>query len=121
MKPFNLEAAKNGAAVCTRDGRDARIICWDAKGNYPIIALIKECDDMECTYSYNADGKFLMWREAGFDLMMKSEHHTGWINIYHWGDVPCGSTIYATKKEALNAIGQGCTIYVTTIYIEWDE
>ena len=41
MKPFDLELAKKGHPVCTRDGRDARIICYDAKtGEYPIIALV---------------------------------------------------------------------------------
>lgn len=33
-KPFNLEAAKNGAAVVTRKGFPVRIICFDKKGEY---------------------------------------------------------------------------------------
>ena len=42
MKNFDLEAAKRGAAVCTRDGRNARIIAFDCKGyvRKPILALI---------------------------------------------------------------------------------
>lgn len=32
MKNFDLEAAKREAAVCTRDGRNARIIAFDCKG-----------------------------------------------------------------------------------------
>ena len=31
IKPFDLEAYKNGAKVRTRDGHEARIICTDAK------------------------------------------------------------------------------------------
>ena len=31
MKAFDLDAAKRGAAVCTRSGNSARIICWDMK------------------------------------------------------------------------------------------
>lgn len=31
MKPFDLEAAKAGAPVCTRSGKPVRIICWDMK------------------------------------------------------------------------------------------
>ena len=31
LKEFDLEAAKAGKPVCTRDGRKARIICFDAK------------------------------------------------------------------------------------------
>lgn len=43
LKPFDLEAAKTGKPVCTRDGRKARIICFDKKDiNYPIVALIEE-------------------------------------------------------------------------------
>lgn len=41
MKPFDLEAAKAGKPVCTRDGRKARIICFDAKCIKPIVALIQ--------------------------------------------------------------------------------
>lgn len=41
FKPFDLEQAKAGKPVCTRDGRKARIICFDLKnGNHPIVAVI---------------------------------------------------------------------------------
>lgn len=41
MKPFNLEEAKAGKPVCTRDGRKVRLLCFDAKSNnYPIVGLI---------------------------------------------------------------------------------
>lgn len=41
MKPFNLEEAKAGKPVCTRDGYDARILCFDAKNPYyPVVALV---------------------------------------------------------------------------------
>lgn len=42
LKPFDLEAAKAGKPVCTRDGRKARIVCYDRKSeNYPILALVE--------------------------------------------------------------------------------
>lgn len=44
LKEFDLEAAKAGKPVCTRDGRKARIICFDAKCNKPIVALIYDCN-----------------------------------------------------------------------------
>ena len=40
MKPFDLEAAKRGAAVCTRDGSCVRIVCTDCRGEDPIVALV---------------------------------------------------------------------------------
>ena len=39
-KPFNIDEAKAGAKLITRDGRPARIICYDAKGDCPVIALL---------------------------------------------------------------------------------
>ena len=43
MKPFNLEEylKKPSRKIITRDGRNARIICIDAEGKYPIVALIE--------------------------------------------------------------------------------
>lgn len=47
MKPFDLEAAKAGEKVVTRDGRAVRIICFDVKDMWPIVALITETDGQE--------------------------------------------------------------------------
>lgn len=43
MKPFELEKAFNGAALCTRDGHDVRIICYNRKDSHnraPLIGLV---------------------------------------------------------------------------------
>lgn len=61
MKSFDLEAAKNGAPVCTRDGKPARIICFDRKStsNFPIIALVRFTDGIEeQVIRFTKDGKF---------------------------------------------------------------
>ena len=42
---FDLEKAKVGHPVCTRDGKEARILCFDRIGHYPIVALVKEAGD----------------------------------------------------------------------------
>ena len=61
-KPFNLEEAKAGKSVCTRDGRKARIIYFDAKilSDYPIIALIENADNSiyETVYSFSNKGEY---------------------------------------------------------------
>ena len=71
MKPFDLELAKQGHPVCTRNGLPARIICFNARGvNSPIIALVEEDDD-ETPYSFPVNGKFYVeGAEDGMDLMM---------------------------------------------------
>ena len=62
MKPFNLEEylANPSRKVVTRDGRAlTRILCTDAKGDYPVIALIERTDGSEYALSYTKDGKFI--------------------------------------------------------------
>lgn len=48
MKPFNLEQAKQGKPVVTRDGRPVRILAFDRKGCYPIIGLISRDKEEDC-------------------------------------------------------------------------
>lgn len=41
MKPFNLEEAKAGKPVCTRDGRKVKIISFENPNSaYPILAKV---------------------------------------------------------------------------------
>lgn len=69
MKKFNLEAAINGAPVITREGYPVRIICTDARGNYPIIALMGYAQEENCV-RYTIDGTFYKNRESCHDLFM---------------------------------------------------
>jgi hypothetical protein len=58
IKPFDLEAYKNGAKVKTRDGHEVRIICTDAKDkDFPIIGLVTSCDGNEDIVYYTLEGK----------------------------------------------------------------
>lgn len=59
FKPFDLEQAKAGKPVCTRDGRKARIIYFDAKlKNYSIVALVKEKGStQEYLHTYTNEGR----------------------------------------------------------------
>lgn len=74
MKPFNLEKAKAGARLCTREGIPARIICYDAEGDYPIVALIKYHDDGEVPSTYNLDGKLFKDMIVFDDLMLADDN-----------------------------------------------
>ena len=79
LKPFDLEAAKAGKPVCTRDGRKVRIICFDRKDVRPIVALIKSDNGDEGVYYYYADGLNLNNYPSVFDLMMLPEKKEGYI------------------------------------------
>lgn len=66
--------------VQTRDGRKARIICTDAKGAHPIIALI-EGDPYEEVYHYLNNGTSSN-EATGYNLINIPEEKELWVNVY---------------------------------------
>ncbi len=112
LKEFNLEAAKAGKPVCTRDGRKARIICFDLNNkNFPIVAIIN-CDTEENAYQYDIDG-ICDEHDNNLNLMMSSEKKEGWIIIHK-------EAIY--DKETAEKIARETTANVIRIQkIEWEE
>ena len=121
MKEFSIELAKASKPVCTRDGRKARIVCYDVKGDYPILALIERSNVEEGVYTYNINGHFLPNREHYNDLIIAPEKHEGWVNIYHDENSVtfAGERIYDSKKEAIANMVEHS--YIATIKIEWEE
>ena len=121
MKPFNLEEyLKNPSLkIVTREGKDARIICTDAKGNFPIIALVETHNDTEVAIRLSEDGHFYNYAEDSSDLFFATEKQEGWINLFRDptdNGIYC-SRIYPTKERAMDSIGA----FYTTIKVEWKE
>lgn len=119
LKEFNLEAAKAGKPVCTRDGRKARIICFDRNWEYPIVALI-ECENGEEMISAcDKDGKARIYETQGTDLMMFPEKKEGWVNLCknNYGDT-LAVGVFPNREEAVSNCPPS---YLCTIKIEWEE
>lgn len=116
LKPFDLQAAKSGKPVCTRDGRKARIICFDVKAKKPIAALITN-DDTEEAHFYYDNGRSDQYQEYRYDLMMFPEKKGGWVNVYKGGLLD--TKAYNTKKEAFDKASP--KDYIATIKITWEE
>ena len=58
MSNFDLsKIMSNGGHCVTRDGRKARIVCTDAKGNWPIIALVLDSFGNELPLSAEINGR----------------------------------------------------------------
>ena len=86
MKQFSLEEFKKNPnrKVVTRSGRPVRILCTDAKGDYPVVALAIDEDGSEYTIRSTQYGI------SGFtedDLFLSDEPRDkttkeGWIGIY---------------------------------------
>lgn len=130
LKPFDLEAAKAGKPVCTKDGRPARIICFDRVTNSTneytghLIVLVTNPNGDEQSFYYTEKGNLAGEDEYDnhkWDLMMLHEKKEGWINLY-WEDgmiEDCTCVPYATREEALDNISD--PRFVTTVKIEWEE
>ena len=125
MKQFNLEEyLKNPSRkVVTKDGRKVtRFLCTDARGQYPIVALIEALDDdKESAFSYTKDGHFYPGEEHDYNLFFAPEKHEGWVNLYRdIRDITYVGGIYISEKEAKeNIYSPSC--YITTFKIEWEE
>ena len=122
MRPFNLdEYLKNPSKkIVTRDKRNARIICTDAKGNFPIIALVKTYNGSETVLRLKENGRFYNDTENSSDLFFAPIKKEGWVNMYKTrsGAVQIGQ-IYSSKKEA--EMGRKDANYISTAKIEWEE
>ena len=122
MKPFNLkEYLKNPLRkVVTRDGRNVRIICTNAKGNFPIIALVETYNGNETVLRLKENGRFYNDTENYSDLFFAPIKKEGWVNMYkiRSGGAQIGQ-IYSSKEEA--EMGRKDANYISTAKIEWEE
>ena len=124
LKPFDIQKAREGKPVCTRDGRKARIICFDTKGDpCPIIALVEE-NNIESTYHYDKNGQNA-YNKSKLDLMMLPEKKEGWVNVYRDCDganITKDDNIYSSKDAAIaSAQIIDRDNYVATTIIKWEE
>ena len=92
QKPFNVEAAKGGAKIETRDGDSVRILCYDRKSNnnhinFPIIALTNHNGTESC-FSYTSEGRLLGDAfdicEDAHDLVIIEEVECPKFNVGDW-------------------------------------
>ena len=74
--PFDIEKAKQGAKVVTRDGHDVRILCYssrNANSTQPIVSEIDKGEDVMLT-THAEDGTFLFNKsKSDYDLMIEEE------------------------------------------------
>lgn len=107
MKPFDLEKAKNGAAVCLRDGRPAKIL--DFKFHFPEGDMIfyKFYDDdagSDIDLIAEVTGKCITVREEDarkYDLFMAPVY--AYINVFKSEDGTRlhGGTLYPTPEDCV--------------------
>jgi len=125
LKPFDIEKAKAGAKVVTRNGKNVRIICYDKIGTeHPIVALI-DSGYVEMVFSFTEKGSYdSSERPHPNDLFLLSEKKEGWVNVYRdkyeFCKVKLGPHVYISEIDAKSS-RKDCPEYITTIKIEWEE
>lgn len=131
MKKFDLEAALKGEPVITKNGLPARIICTDAKGKYPIVALIsKNIDNKETredVQRYTLEGLSLIKSNSEIDLQMADVKKKSYTNIWEgengkrYVEGVFSTRDEAEKQKIITSINNTGNIYIATIEIEWEE
>lgn len=116
LKPFDIQKAKEGKPVCTRNGRKARIICFDricGDDYYKIVACVTAFDgDFEEVLSYGIDGYIVdSQNPKDEDLMMLPEKKEGWILLRKDGCVFDNEEV--AKKN--------CTDDYFVAKVEWED
>ena len=125
MEQFDLEKAKAGASICTREGSKAKIVCFDADNDrFPIVALIKDSDDSnEYPVLYTKEGRFFDGeKDSPEDLCMEGIKKEGWINIYEALKERCIGAVYNSKETAMRMkVNEKDITYKATVKVEWEE
>ena len=125
MKQFSLDEFKKNPTrkVVAENGRSARIICTDAKGRYPVIALVFDVDnDYEDIYFYTPDGECSDISDGPMNLFFAPEKKSGWVNLFRRGSETEAGVVFDTKDEARFILGKRPRQnYITTTHIEWEE
>lgn len=125
MREFDIEKAKAGAPVCTRDGRPVRIICFDyqeygqqeADEKFPIIALVKY-DEGERAYVYRESGKCRV--DKNDELVMAPVKREGWV-VINPEEKRCFQCVFDTQEEADTKASSSKTTDLVVAHIEWEE
>lgn len=123
MKEFDLEKAKAGEPVMTRDGRKARIIGERKHPDYPFVVAVCDKNGTEEVFLYTSKGRNYLHQECDEDLFMVSFKHKKYANFY----LRCDGTydfgeVYANRDVAIRNILNGAeSKYIKTVEIEWEE
>lgn len=106
--PFDIERAKRitnkseDGKIVTRDGRKARIVCFDVKNEDSILALVEDETGIEFPIFCASEGLVFLKSKSSCDLM---------LSVPEWTTFKDGDTIaFDNVKDVFFIIGSGCSI-----------
>lgn len=97
MKPFDLEAAKRGEPIQTREGTPVKFIAHvpEADQSRRVVVLIG--GEIVC---FDGNGSHAGVFETELDLFMAPRKRTVWINLYRNSEGRYASHTYSKKEFA---------------------
>lgn len=120
MKPFNLEQAKAGRPLVTRDGRSARFIAHvpEAAPLYRVLCLVaKEAS----VFTFTETGKAFPDTDTSHDLFMVSSKRTWWIAVWPQGVGSFRLASYFYESEEMARTSLTCTSEAVVIPVELED
>jgi len=122
MKPFNLEAAKAGKPLVTRDGRSVKyVLCVDeATCLDKLIVLLDRGGGLNAILRYPTNGRYA---DSKYDLFMAPTKKTYWANVYRSNGFTFITNLYSEAIDAANEAGKmdkSCVL-LKTISVEVEE
>lgn len=67
--PFDLESIQNDDTIETKGGKSVEIICTEARGDYPVSALVRMEDGTDLLCAYTVEGK-CKTQDEDYDLVI---------------------------------------------------
>lgn len=130
MKPFDLERAKAGDPVVTRDGLPVRIVDFNYKPSiqaYSILVIIQNDDGHEISCAYDHKGNYFPGSntDSVHDLFMAPKKVQYWANVFRntHGGLYAGSVYPSNHKnfEQFEKEKEDFCQYFKTILIHEEE
>lgn len=100
MKPFDLEAAKRGEPIRTRDGRSVKFIAHVPEAEEFRVLVLTE----KSVGAFRDDGTLHKNSNSALDLFMAPKKRTVWVNLYSFGG---GHAKYFETEEDASEAAQG--------------
>jgi len=99
MKPFDLEAAKRGDPIVTREGTEAKLIAYVPELG-ELHRVLYTVPNNDYALSCTEDGRHYTNSQSGYDLFMAPKKRTVWVNFYSATDGLYWSNTFLTKEKA---------------------
>lgn len=125
MKPFNLEEAKAGKKVCTREGYDVEIFDFNLRQCQGDLLCIARKPTEDYVFFCDKHGRVYGLERSLNDLFM-NDKNVGYVAIYNnvttddINERHSGMNIFKTEQECVSKCGHDIK-FIATAKIEWEE